>query len=66
MFYKLDAEKCALGIKTLYLERLGTSLVVQWLRLHASTAGGVQVQSLAGELRSACCMAKKKPKVVEH
>ena len=29
----------------------GTSLVVQWLRLHASTAGGT-VSSLAGEVRS--------------
>ena len=45
-----------------YLKRLGTSLVVQWLRLHASTAGGVQVQSLVGELSSACCIAKKPQK----
>ena len=32
----------------------GTSLVVQWLRLQASTAGRqeAQVQSLMGELRS--------------
>ena len=31
---------------------LGTSLVVQWLRLHASTAGRVRVWSLVKELRS--------------
>ena len=30
----------------------GTSLVVQWLRLHTSSAGGMWVQSLVGELRS--------------
>ena len=30
----------------------GTSLVVQWLRLHASTAGATGVPSLVGELRS--------------
>ena len=29
-----------------------TSLVVQWLRLHASNAGDVEVRSLFGELRS--------------
>ena len=42
----------------------GTSLVVQWLRLHASTAGGMGSISALGELRS--CMlhggAKKKKK----
>ena len=37
------------GIKSPYS---GTSLAVQWLRLCASNAGGVWVQSLAGELRS--------------
>ena len=39
----------------------GTSLVVQWLRLCASTAGA-QVRSLVGELRShmPLCMAKGK------
>ena len=40
----------------------GTSLAVQWLRLHASTAGGVG-SSLAGELRSLmpCSASKKNP-----
>ena len=33
---------------------LGTSLVVQWLRLYASTAGD-PVPSLARELDPACC-----------
>ena len=38
----------------------GTSLVIQWLRLHSSTAGS-WIQFLVGELRShmLCCMAKK-------
>ena len=31
---------------------LGTSLAVQWLRLHASTAGGADVIPCQGELRS--------------
>ena len=39
----------------------GTSLGVQWLKLHASNAG-VQVPSLVWELRShmPCCMGEKK------
>ena len=32
----------------------GTSLVVQWLRLHAPNAGAL-VRSLVGELDPACC-----------
>ena len=38
---------------------VGTSLVVQWLRLCTSTGRGVvQVRSLVGELRSVCCMVQ--------
>ena len=43
---------------------VGTSLAVQWLRLHASTAGA-RVQSLVGELRShmpLCAVQKKNKK----
>ena len=45
----------------------GISLVIQWLRLHASTAGS-WIQFLVGELRSQmlCCMAKKKKKEEEE
>ena len=39
---------------------MGTSLAVQWLRLHASTAGA-QVQSLVRELRS--CVRELRPHV---
>ena len=41
----------------------GTSLVIQWLRHHVSTAG-VQVRSLVGELRShmPCNVTKNKIK----
>ena len=35
-----------------YVMCLGTSLAVQWLRLHALPIQGVCVQSLVGELRS--------------
>ena len=33
----------------------GTSLVVEWLRLHAPNAGGIWVQSLVRELELTCC-----------
>ena len=44
----------------------GTSLVVQWLGLHASTQGA-RVRSLVGELRSCkmCSAAKKKKSFLE-
>ena len=32
----------------------GTSLVVQWVGLHAHNAGGARVRSLAGELDPTC------------
>ena len=37
----------------MYLYCLGTSLVVQWLRVHLAVQG-TQVQPLVGELRSQC------------
>ena len=45
-----------------FLNHKGISLAVQWLRLQASNAGGVQVRSLVRELRShtPCEVAKKK------
>ena len=53
----LELEECQLinaeGIK----EFLGTSLVVQWLRLH--TTQGVWVRSLVGELRSHMACGQK-------
>ena len=39
-------------VAALEKQSLGTSLKVQWLRVCASNARGVHVQSLAGELRS--------------
>ena len=40
--------------------KTGTSLVAQWLRLCASTAGGTGSRSLVGALR--CCMPSGEPK----
>ena len=57
MFYfrilKLHDPFMTYGISNLKKKKggCGTSLVVQWLRFHAPTAG-VGVQSLVGELRS--------------
>ena len=47
---------------------LGTSLVVQWLRLHTTSAGRGQVQSLVGELRSHMLWDQKikPPKTIKH
>ena len=47
--------------KLLILKRSGTSLVIQWLRLHLPMQG-VQFRSLVRELISTCLVAK----IVKH
>ena len=48
--------------RNLNLRTVGTSLAVQWLRLHASIAGGVGSIPGHGTKIPSCCVAKKKEK----
>ena len=54
--YYLGIETVSLGfpVWTVKNSATGTSLMVQWLRLHAPHAGGPGVQSLVRELDPTC------------
>ena len=51
--------------EVLRIVAVGTSLVVQWLRLHASNAGGMVFDPWLGNLDPTCCTVwpKKKKKI---